>query len=159
MRINSLLLTLGTAASLIACSSGANSLPKDASDVSLDQIVQADLDHRPLTPNERSYLRGLAHGVFGYSAHQGLMGRPEQAFVCVDQTQRDSVTPGWLQKAMIQDMLDDSTIAGYNIAIVAAYTLSKHFPCPNAPEFNPDGFTDALELLSRPDKSPDVNEP
>jgi hypothetical protein len=135
--------------SLAACNSGANAQAKNDTDVSMDQLFQADLDKRPLTPHERSYLRGIAYGVFGYVAHQQLMGWSDHTFVCVDQSQRDSVTPEWLHKTMIQDVLDNPALSSYNASIVAAYTLSKHFPCKNSPKYNPDGFTDAVEFLRK----------
>gem|GEM_PF-5770997 len=124
----------------------------------MDQLFQANQANRPLTPHERSYLNGLAYGIFGYVAHQQLMGWPEQAFVCVNQHQRDTVTPEWLHKTMIQDTLDNAALSGYNTSIVAAYTLSKHFPCKNAPKYNPGGFTDALEFLGREPKAHNVGE-
>lgn len=127
-------------------------------DVSMDQLLQAELDNRPLTPQERSFLRGVAYGIFGYVAHQQLMGWTEHSFVCADQAQREATTPEWLQKTMIQDTQNNQALLGYNISIVATYTLSKHFPCKNAPKFNPDGFTDAIELINRKAEAPDNGE-
>lgn len=143
---------------LAAYSFGANAQANNEMDVSMDQLFQASLDNRPLTPRERSYLRGVAYGVFGYVAHQQLMGQSEHAFVCVDQSQRDSVTPEWLHKTMIQDTRDNPVLSSYNTSIVAAYTLSKHFPCKNAQEYNPRGFTHVAEFLSRKAKSANPGE-
>src|SRR5689334_10135205 len=107
MHISKYLTPLALALALMARSSGANAQADGGTDVSMDQLFQADTDHRPLTTNERSYLRGLAYGIFGYAAHQQLMGWSAHSFVCVDQSQRDSVTPEWLHETMIQDTLDN----------------------------------------------------
>lgn len=134
---------------LAAFSSKSAAQDGNVTDVSMEQLYQAEQDNRPLTPQERSYLRGVAYGIFGYVAHQQLMGWTEHSFVCADQSQREVTTPEWLHRTMIQDTEDNQALLGYNISIVATYTLSKHFPCKNAPKINPDGFTDALEFINR----------
>jgi hypothetical protein len=134
------------------CDSSARSKEGNNSYVSMGQLFQANSAGRALTAHERSYLLGSAHGVFSYVAYQQLKGLSEHVHVCATPIQMDSVTPEWLYKTMIQDATENSlwsTQDSTDAAITAANTLAKHFPCRNAPKYNPEGFDDAMDFIQQ----------
>ncbi len=133
--------------SLAACNSTSDAQAGNETYVSMGQLIQAKIDDRPLTPNERSFLLGTAYGVFGYVTNQQQLGWSEHALVCVNHTQIDSVTPEWLHKTMIEEVIDNPGLSSYNISVIVTYTLSEHFPCKNAPKYNPEGFTNGMEWI------------